>query len=479
MMSTSFPLRSWLVLLLLVTVAFVLHLRVLDLSFFSDDFSVIYRIGVKQDLGTGSFFRPLPDWTLYFNYRVAGPSPIGFRSVNVLLLAVNAWMVLLLGRNLFGDDAKGSLAAIAALLFVCYPFHSEPQLWIIGRSTAMATMFTLLALVAATSKTNEVMRCILVGVFGAIGAMCYELALLLPLLLVPLVLIAPSRERRVGWAMVVITAAVAGSNLLLRSLFTGHVANAYGASFFNEGLRSYLDRAVKVMARLFLPPDPDPARQLLLFAMLVVVLSVIIFFLARLTKREPRGRSMLLVLTSLVIIACGIGMIGGVSTRTSESDRFLYLPSAFLCMLIAVAIGRLFRGWWRTMVVCVLLSASVLQLVHGQRNWTTASNVIERIVRETPHAPSTARLFITGLPGDVDGAFIFRHGYYEALVFAGRDTARTVRADTVLSHVADARGVPAWSFEHPEDTVYIKPVDRLEQWTGSGFRRVPHPALRF
>jgi len=412
------------VFLLLVVIAFVLHLPVLDLSFFSDDFSVIHRIGVKGDLGTGSFFRPLPDWTIYLNYLVTGPTPIAFRVINVALLGFNAWLVLLLGRNLFGDDTARYSAMTAALLFVCYPFHNEPQLWIIGRSTAMATSFTLLALITATGTANDIKRYTLVGIFGALGALCYELALLLPLLLIPLTLIASSKERRVRSAMVVITSAVAGSNLLLRSLFTGHVANTYGASFFDEGFSSYLGRSVKVMARLFLPPNPDPTNQVLSFAMLVVVLLGIILFLVRRTKKDRLNRSMLLVLTSLVIVACGIGIIGGVSTRTSESDRFLYLPSAFVCLLAARVITILLRARWRSVAAALFLVACVIAMRVNHKHWVVASRTIEAIVERTPTPPTNGRLLVWNLPGDHKGAFIFRHGYREALEFAGKDASR-------------------------------------------------------
>ncbi|MBK8500069.1 MAG: hypothetical protein IPL52_14915 [Flavobacteriales bacterium] len=423
---TAKPFPSGAVLLALIAFALLFHAPVLGLSFFSDDFSVIHRIGVQRDLGTGSFFRPLPDWTLYLNYLMAGPTPWAFRIVNVALLGINGWLVYLLGRHLLpvGNDVRWSTGLVAGVLFVCYPFHNEPQLWIIGRSTAMATLFTLMALVVATSRASRVNKCILVGLCGALGAMCYELALLLPLLLALLAISTPTQDRRTWWAMVLITSAVAGSNLFLRSLLTGHVANEYGASFFSRGIVSYFGMAAKVLGRLFLPPNPITHLQAVLLAALALALAVIAHLLVRCTKNEPANRNLLFTLALMVAVACAIGIIGGVSTRTCESDRFLYLPSAFLCLLLSFAISTLVKGKARIAVVGVLLIFSLVAMRSNHLHWIEASRVIERIIEATPEPPADARLLVHGLPGDEKGAFIFRHGYREALEFAGRDASR-------------------------------------------------------
>jgi len=464
------PFPSVLVFLALVASALLLHLPVLGLTFFSDDFSVIHRIA-GGDLGTGSFFRPLPDWTLYLNYLVTGFSPIGFRGINVLLLGLNAWLVYLLGRNLFMHDGSSRWSApiIGALLFVCYPFHNEPQLWIIGRSTAMATSFTLLALIAATSRLGFVLKCVAVALCGALGALCYELALLLPLLLAALAFAAPSSERRTWWMMALITGAVAFSNLVLRSMLTGNMANAYGTSFFTHAFASYLAMAAKVFSRLFLPPNSAPMEQVFWSMGLLIALLVLAFALMRRTRHEPALRRQLLALIALVGIACAIGVVGGVSTRTSESDRFLYLPSAFLCLFIAVAIVSLFRGWARHACVWVLVIVSIIAMRQNHANWSIASRTIGNIVLGTPSAPASGRLFVQDLPGDHNGAFIFRHGYHEALLMANLDTARIVRVDTILHGTRDHRGVPALSNENREDTLFLGASDRTVSWARDRF----------
>lgn len=456
-MSTTKPFSGAVVALVLTGLAFALHASVFGLSFFSDDFSVIHRVGVQGDLGTGSFFRPLPDWTLYLNYHVAGPSPTAFRVVNVLLLGFNGWLVYQLGRNLLPHGESASPALISALLFVCYPFHNEPQLWIIGRSTIMSTSFVLLALIAASGRNSRLFRCVAVGICGWLGAMCYELALLLPILLLVLMVVVHPGERRTWWQMTLVSAGVVAVNLFLRSMLTGNVANDYGTSFFAHGILSYFAMGAKILGRLFLPPHPDERIQLIRFAVLNTVLLVFVFLLFRRTRYERNARILLLVLAGLTAVACGIGIIGGVSTRTSESDRFLYLPSAFLCMLVALSVTMLTRGKVRIGVVIVLLVASIFAMNQNHANWVVASRTIERIVHETPAPPAEGRLFVSGLPGDHNGAFIFRHGFREALLFAGRDTARIeVAAEQIGNAIVTDRG----------DTLMVTTNDRI--WRSAG-----------
>lgn len=461
-MPATRPFHPTLVLLALVALALLLHVPVLGLSFFSDDFSVIHRVGVQGDLGTGSFFRPLPEWTLYLNYVIAGPAPWAFRIVNVALLGVNAWLVYMLGRNLLEESTRWSTSLVAALLFLCYPFHSEPQLWIIGRGAAMATGFTLGALVIATGRASAVKKCIGVGMCGALGALCYELALLLPFLLLALMFFAPKDHRRTSWATILTASAIVVSNLFLRGMLTGHVTNEYGRGFFSHGITSYFTMAGKVFCRLLLPPNTDTHLQTILAGVLVVLLLVAPFMLIRRTRKDPRARGLLLVLSTLVAISCAIGIVGGVSTRTSESDRFLYLPSAFLCLLIALGLGILFAGRLKTVATIAFASLWLLFLFAGMSNWVSASHTIDRIIADVPRPPSGGRTVISWLPSDHGGAYIFRHGFKEALLMSRRDTTGIIAGDTLLFELDGA--IRRFSLKIGDDTVPLRPTDHIVRW---------------
>ena len=82
--------------------------------------------------------------------------------------------------------------------------------------------------------------------------------------------------------------------------------------------------------------------------------------LVRMVRREPRLAGLL-----LLFIACTVGFVGGVSTRTSESDRFLYLPSAFLCMLVGIITATVLAPRWRIVTTAVDVKDVNLRIYSG------------------------------------------------------------------------------------------------------------------
>lgn len=450
---------SWAALLILAVLAIAVHAPIIGCTFFSDDFQVLHRLKTQ---GSSTFFRPLADWALRINLALTGPEPWAFRLVNLVLLGINGWLVYLLAGRLL--RTTGALSA--GLLFVVYPFHLEPQAWIIGRGIAMATAFTLGAMVVATSSASMVTRTTAVALLGLLGSLCYESALLLPLMLGVWWLLIPPQDQRAWRAMLVASFAVVAANLALRWFAMGGVANDYGAAFFSKPMSEYLGSMAKVIGRSFLPPHNDTSAQSMRFAVLGLALGLVASWFWRANRAVPEQRRKALLLLVLFGAASIIAVVGGVSTRTAESDRFLYLPSAFLSILIILALSTFSSPRWRNLVLGVLILACVVGLRSGQANWKAASRAIERIIASVPQPPADGRLFVHGLPGDHQGAFIFRHGFHEALLFAGRDTAGVLRADTLI-------GTRAMDRADRMDTLTVSGRDRIVHWSGERFKDFP------
>ena len=460
-----------LVLLLCMAVAFTLSLPVLPLSFFADDFLAVWRIGVLGERSV-SFFRPLSELTLWINHLVVGTSPAGYRAFNVMVHAVNGTLLYLLVKRVPGLQEQRhttGMALVAAALFLVYPYHNESVIWIVGRGTSIATLFTLTGLVILNSGMTERAKLLLVLACYFLGALAYESMLLFPVLIVPLLFRGCDEQRpfrkRLFWLLIATTIL----HFLIRWAFTGQIANAYGNEFFGRPWSAYPLNAAKVLGRLFLPPSADEHTQLVRFGLLVTLLVVAASLFWRRFWNDRSLRSTVLDLLWMLGISGLVGVIAGVSTRTSESDRFLYMPSAFLCVLIATILFTLLHGFLRWTTVVLLLIGSFLLLQRDNANWIAASATIERIVKEVPGSSTKGRLFVNGLPEEVNGAFVLRHGFHEALLLAGRDTTRTIRADTLLWGLRNERGVPALSNEDREDTVFVGEGDRIISWAGDRF----------
>lgn len=157
---TGLLLTTWRGPALLAAAVVVLYLPALDNGFHYDDtHSLVDNTSVRTLANLGRFFvdpgmfsampearmyRPLVLVTYAVNHALGGYDPAGYHLLNVLLHAVNVCLVWALARRCLGSPAS---AATAALLFALHPLVSEPVNYVSNRSTSMAALFVLAAMV--------------------------------------------------------------------------------------------------------------------------------------------------------------------------------------------------------------------------------------------------------------------------------------------------------------------------------------------
>jgi protein O-mannosyl-transferase len=87
------------------------------------------------DLNHAGIYRPLTIFTFSLEYPIWGVWAAGFRITNLLLHAVNGWLVFLLARGLLGSP----MAALAsAVVYIVHPIQTEAVVSIVGRSELLA-----------------------------------------------------------------------------------------------------------------------------------------------------------------------------------------------------------------------------------------------------------------------------------------------------------------------------------------------------
>ncbi|MGV3636491.1 MAG: hypothetical protein ACO1NQ_02465 [Flavobacteriales bacterium] len=112
-----------------------------------------------------------------------------------------------------------------------------------------------------------------------------------------------------------------------------------------------------------------------------------------------------------------------------------------------------------------LLVGCVILLKQNHANWIEASRITRLCLSELPPAPQGGARWIHGLPGDHQGAFIFRNGFPEALALTGS------AADDVV--VVPPDSASRTSFTNP--AVYRGKVHRFGRndvtlhWSGSHY----------
>ncbi|HEX6626246.1 MAG TPA: hypothetical protein VF064_21190, partial [Pyrinomonadaceae bacterium] len=142
--------------LLFIAAGLLAYSNVAGNYFLSDDFAQIGRV-LAGDLSVvwgrehGGFFRPVFILSYVFDVALWGRRPFGFHLTNVLVHALNSFLVSLLARRLFDGAGvaagrRDAAALGAGLLFLLHPSHTEAVSWISGRADVLATFFGLLSL---------------------------------------------------------------------------------------------------------------------------------------------------------------------------------------------------------------------------------------------------------------------------------------------------------------------------------------------
>jgi hypothetical protein len=120
-----------------------------------------------------------------------------------------------------------------------------------------------------------------------------------------------------------------------------------------------------------------------------------------------------------------------VSTHTSESDRFIYFPSYFLCAGAALLLTGLLEKNWVWAAGFVVLCYECVYLEKNNSNWVKASETTREVLSAIEGQLPASKVFFVNLPDEKDGAFIFRLGLPEALVMDGKDQSRVL----VVNHL--------------------------------------------
>jgi protein O-mannosyl-transferase len=91
---------------------------------------------------SAGIYRPLTVLSLSVDYALWHRWPTGFRALNLLIHAVNGFLLFLLARNIFGS---GTIPVVAATIYLVHPVHTEAVTTIVGRSELLGVCFFLSA----------------------------------------------------------------------------------------------------------------------------------------------------------------------------------------------------------------------------------------------------------------------------------------------------------------------------------------------
>lgn len=349
-----------------------------SLYFLNDDFIHIPLSDANQLFQTNSV-RPLHELLVSFDLWLWGRSAWGFHLTALLLHLVVCWQVYRLSIDLqkkwAGADNPGhSFAAILALaLFLVYPQHAEAQAWILGRTPILSAIFLLPVCSTWLQEKVSIAKTILAAVLFLAALFTYEQSIFLPLVFLVFAFLEKQPGLRKAKLLFGTVMAISGVvYLVARQLITEVIIGQYeGGNFLSFDVVRLFGNAARLFARLWINPSDGQAvflvSVLLLLAALVKIGSAL---------RRPVAGARLYLFCVVMIAALLLPVLSlGVSTRSFESGRFLYLPSIFLVIML----GNLFAAAWKTMpgkaipVLLLLCGYWILGKTNAARDYREAS----------------------------------------------------------------------------------------------------------
>ena len=398
--------------LVLLATSLICFWETLPLGFFSDDYYVLHRLTIDKIFWAPGFFRPLSDLSLLFSYETYGYNAFGYRLFNVLLHTINGFLLYKTSQKLFEfKDGHGNKIAafLASVLFVTYPFHTEPVIWIVGRASLIASTFGILSLYSFFSGLRPKVSVVLSCLCYFIGLTSYESILVIPAIIFLAVFYRKNLKQ--AFIAVIPYAFTLLLHVVVRLKVAGIIAGSYGKDMF-EGQTNYLARFIKSFARLFVPASHS--------SVLLIVSSIAVFLLILLSfyvvyKFKSKYFSFYILLWLFLLVAHIVPGMFGVDTHTSDGDRLLYFPSYFLCAILGSIICLVSKTQRQLIGLTILLLAFniyFLKKING--NWIRADAAISDVLNSI-RSNSERVIYFANMPEAIEGSFAFRNGFYEAL----------------------------------------------------------------
>lgn len=390
-----------------------------SLYFQNDDFIYVSKAPLGNYLYRTAF-RPVSDLTLLTDYLLYCKNGGGFHVSNLLFHFIAAVLLFFTARKwlhaMGGANDSDTIAHIAALLFLVYPFHSESLLWTIGRGGSLVTIFFLGALNFILTKPLRRQHWLGANLALVAGLFTYESIWLLPLVATLLVWIKNDHRITIPlekWGLTFMWVLLLVSFVVRKMLINDFIGSPYlNTTHFELSLPKQAYKYATGFFRSFLPPTDSGQLFLILSFLLAMLLLAIIIRFFRQSPRPWRAAAPFIV---FVITLLPVSILA-VNTHTTESERFLYLPSAFLCLQAAMLIHATFASWKRWAVVLLAGCYSLFFLSSAAGQYRLAGNwnkiTLQAIGRHEGHYKT---IHVYNLPSAYKGAYMFRLGFEEAL----------------------------------------------------------------
>lgn len=418
--------KKFLPALFLVLVVFGVYAPALRNDFVWDDTALVLRDPLIRswqlvpeafqhflfiDATPSDFYRPIQRLTYLADYAAFVFKPAGYHFTSILYHAGAALALFLLSRELLRswnieERKRRWLAFLATLFWAIHPVHAAAVAYISGRADPLAAIFGFLGLycgirAAPQVRANRWLLLIATIALFLLSALSKETGLIFPALWLAILLLRKSWKQIMPAFVAIVFVAVSYLSLRLPAehfpaprlrppapllvrpiIFARAFAEYAGLVVFPANL--HMDRDVE--SHPFGPSDASvsgAAWRELQTLLGIALIAAAIYWLLRSRRTNPAIFGCLL----LAMIAY-LPVSGAFSLNASIAEHWLYLPTAFLFLAVALAISQLrvpspaLAGLVASWIV--VLSARTFVYTH---DWKNQRTFLERTIAAGGDSP--------------------------------------------------------------------------------------------
>ncbi len=363
----------------IVLLVFVAYLPALGNGFVWDDTALVLRDPLIRtwrlipegfqhflftDATASDFYRPIQRVTYTLDYGAVAVRPWLYHLTSILCHVGAALALLLLAGELLrafgvGERTRGIAAWGAAVAWALHPVHSAAVAYIAGRADPLAAMFGFLGLYFALRAEGKTKRLILLGVaagFFLLSALSKETGLTFLLLWLGVIILQKHWKALLRWSVVVAAVAIVylslrlpaehipaptlhpPAPLLVRPIIAARAFAEY-AQLIVAPVNLHMDRDVETRPTGFNEQSATKTAWRELETLLGIVLSAaMLWWILHLRKREPAAFAFFVLAALAYLPVSGVLFL-----NATIAEHWIYLPTAFLFLGIAVAIAPLLR----------------------------------------------------------------------------------------------------------------------------------------
>lgn len=401
------------------------------LYFLNDDF-IHVPLSQSAVWGQRNSIRPFNDFSLFIDSLIWKNNAVGYHLTNLILHLLNSLAVYILARillrKIISDINIKFWSTVTAVFFTGYAFHSEGVFWVIGRTSCMASLLFLICFIIFLSGYRTWYFFLISYVCFLLGLLTYESLFMLPPTLILFTLFFREFRKKTDVLLIAGYVPVFIYYLILRVRWTGGIASDYeGGNIKVLNFPVLLTNYLELVARSFVAPQVRAVffvATLLFFFMLLFVL-----FWRHSDKEVYKLPFFVLLLTLLMSYLPYVSL--GIDTHGVESERYLYLPSIFVCLLL-VAIAASFRNKELGLLVLFLYFLyHQYYLLKSSNAFVVSSGITKTTMDVIRENKTAANFYFVNLPQENYGVPIFRLGLQEGVIWQTGNSRAGARVKTI------------------------------------------------